>query len=78
MCLSRSEMEPEFERMVKKKNTLKDIRQSIHKSPELHDQLTDSMSSPISQVCGRFQAMKLKGEPIKCGFPASDDELRLL
>ena len=76
MCLCRVlKWNQNSKECAKNKNTLKDIRESIQKSPKLHEQLSDSMSSPISQVCGRFQAIKLKGEPIKCGFPASDDEL---
>ncbi len=36
----------------------------------------DSMSSPITLLCDRFQAMKLKDEPIAVGFPASEKEMQ--
>lgn len=76
VLLARSEMAPEFEAAVKNKNTLQDIREAIAKTDQLNENLKDSMSNPILQVCRRFQALKLKDEPIECGTPASDDELK--
>ena len=34
------------------------------------------MSRPILVLCDRFKAMCLKEEPIRIGFPATDDDLR--
>ena len=47
VSLARSSMPPEFESLVRNKNTLSDIRTEIDKSPELGEALCDAMSSPI-------------------------------
>ena len=34
------------------------------------------MGRPILMLCNRFKAMSLKDEPIRIGFPATDDDLK--
>lgn len=46
VSLARSSMPPEFESLIRNKNTLSDIRTEIDKSPELGEALCDAMSSP--------------------------------
>ena len=75
VSLARSEMPAEFEAALKNKNTLQEIREAIARTDQLKEALQDSMSFPIVQLCRRFTALKLKDEPIRCGTPASDDEL---
>ena len=58
--LARSHMSPEFEMLVKNKNTLSDVQETSSKNPRLEAALQDSMAAPLTTVGQRFQAMELK------------------
>ena len=74
-ALARKEM-GEFEKFVRGKNTLGEVRQAIAQHPGLHKAIKDSMGRPILMICDGFKAMSLKDEPIRIGFPATDDDLK--
>ncbi len=61
-----------FEKIVKNKNTLCDLRQTVKDTPDLGDALRDSMSGPILSIGERFQRMEIKGNAIKLGVPATE------
>ena len=43
-----------FEKLVKNKNTMADVREAITAVPELKDALQDSMARPMISVGQRF------------------------
>ena len=47
----------------------------IEKNPDLASSLQDSMSAPLIALSKRFQAMKVKENPVKMGIPASDSRI---
>ncbi len=77
VALARKPMEEDFEQLLKSKTNLKEVRKATEGNPGLGDALMDSMSSPITLLCDRFRAMKLKDEPIAVGFPASEKEMQV-
>ena len=75
VSLSRKQMQDHLEAMVKNKNTLSDLRKILASNSELHHEYRVSMDEPMKAVADRFQAMKLKDEPVVVGFPATDDDI---
>ncbi|SMN01555.1 hypothetical protein SPONL_2127 [uncultured Candidatus Thioglobus sp.] len=75
MSLARKKMPDEAEASVKGKNTLTDIRAEIERSTDLKDELRDSMSHPMILLAKQFSAMKLKGQPLRSGVAATDQEI---
>lgn len=67
-------MSPEFEGLVKNKDTLCDVRDAISKNPNLTAALQDSMSAPLITVAQRFLTMELKGIGVG-GNPASTESM---
>lgn len=65
----------EFEEFVRSKNTLGEVHQVLQ-HPGLHETIKDFMGRPILVLCDRFKAMCIKQEPIRIGFPVTDDDLR--
>ena len=59
VALSRSKMSGQLEELVKNKNTLQDIRTLIESSPEVGEELIDSMSPVKVILAQRFQSMKI-------------------
>ena len=74
-ALARKQM-GEFKEFVRGKNILREVCQAIAQDPGLHEAIKDSMGRPILVPCDRFKAMCCKEEPIRIGFPATDDDLR--
>jgi len=68
-------MRPEYERALKNKNTITDIRAEISKHPELGGAIEDSMAAPMMLVGSRFQRMKIKDKQITVGVPATTEEM---
>lgn len=75
VSLARSKMPASFEALVHSKNTLEDVRKSIAATPELGEALQDAMAPLLITLGQRFQSMKIKGEAVKLGVPATQDEM---
>ena len=75
VSLARTAMADHFERLIKNKNSLADIRQAINVTPDLGPALLDSMSAPLVTVSQRFQAMKVKDNKVKVGVAAIHADL---
>ena len=76
VALARKLMEPDYEDMLKGKNTLAEVRKVLQEeNPGLRDALRDSMEQPIKILCDRFQAMKIKERSIGIGFAATTDDI---
>ena len=75
VSLARSSMTHCLEQLLKNKSTLSEVREVIEKNPDLASSLQDSMSAPLIALSRRFQAMKVKGNPMKMGVPASDSRI---
>ena len=75
VSLARTAMADHFERLVKNKNSLADVREAIKMNTDLGPALLDSMSVPLVTVSQRFQAMKIKDNEVKVGVPASESEI---
>ena len=75
VSLARSKMPEVFEALIHNKNTLQDVRTVIEQRPELSEAISDSIA-PVKIALGqRFQSMKIKGEAIKLGVPATNAEM---
>ena len=75
VSLQRSAMIPEYERAVKNKNTLSDLRKMINSDSDLRGAIEDSMAAPTTLIGQRFQSMKIKENYIKLGVPASERDI---
>ena len=75
VSLARSKMTDGFEQLISSLNTLTDVRRAIDKRPELGEALIDSLSPVIVLLGLRFGAMKLKGQSVKLGVPATEAEM---
>ena len=75
VSLARSKMTDGFERLISSLNTLTDVRRAIDKRPELGEALIDSLSPVMVLLGQRFGAMKLKGQSVKLGVPATEAEM---
>ena len=60
-ALSRNEMDPQFEKMVKQKSSLNAIRNAAELKPALQTAYTESMDQVLNLLVERFRRMKLKG-----------------
>ena len=75
VSLAHSKMPEMFEALIHNKNTLQDVHTAIEQRPELSEAISDSIA-PIKIALGqRFQSMKIKGETIKLGVPATNAEM---
>ena len=75
VSLARSKMTDAFEECIHNKNTSSDVRSAIAETPELGEALVGSLSPVMILLGQRFQAMKLKGQTIKLGVPATEAEM---
>ena len=75
VSLARSSMTDSLEQLVKNKTTMSEVREAIEKNSDLASALQDSMSAPLVALSTRFQAMKVKGNPVKVGLPASESRI---
>ena len=75
VSLAHSKMPEMFEALIHNKNTLQDVRTAIEQRPELSEAISDSIA-PVKIALGQhFQSMKIKGEAIKLGVPATNAEV---
>ena len=75
VSLACTAMADHFERLIKNKNSLAEVREAVRVNPDLGPALLDSMSAPLVTVSQRFQAMKVKDSKVKVGVPASASNL---
>ena len=68
VSLARSKMTDEFERLISSLNTLTGVRSAV-------DSLIDSLSPVMILLGQRFGAMKVKGQSVKLGVPATKAEM---
>jgi len=69
-------MEPDFEDMLKNKNSLADVCQVLQEdNPGFQEVLLDSMQQPIKNLSDQFQAMNIKEQAVGVGFAASMHEI---
>ena len=75
VSFERSAMSAEYEKAVKNKNTLTDIRQVISKDSGLEAAVQDSLAPPLALVGHRFMSMKIKDNCVKIGVPATEQNI---
>ncbi|KAK3092298.1 hypothetical protein FSP39_000976 [Pinctada imbricata] len=61
VALSREEMDPKFERIMKQKNSINGVRNAAELKPELKTAYLESMNPVLDLLVERFKRMKLKG-----------------
>ena len=65
----------EFEALIFNKNTSENVRTLIEQKPDLREAICDSMAPEKIALNQRFQSMKIKGEAIEVGVPATEAEM---
>ncbi len=73
VSLARTAMPHRYEKLVKNKNTLRDLRQAVVDTPDLGDA---SMSAPMITIGEIFQRMEIKGNALKSGIPATKLQMK--
>ena len=75
VSLGRSALSEEYEKLLKSKSTMAEVRELISAKPVIRGQLLDSMQGVLCTLSERFSSMQLKGEQIQVVTPASEEEI---
>ena len=65
IALARKEVPEEFERLLRNKNTLAEVREVVARHPGFSEALLDSLQQVLCTLSQRFSSMEVKGEPVK-------------
>jgi hypothetical protein len=76
--LMRGQMNDELEKIMKKCNSMKDIREHSNNESQLKEGLMESLQSPISLMENIFERLSLKDEYFKTFKAAKDEEIESL
>jgi hypothetical protein len=76
--LMRAQMNDELEKIMKKCNSMKDIREHSNNESQLKEGLMESLQSPISLMENIFERLSLKDEYFKTFKAAKDEEIESL
>ena len=75
VSLMREEMDDAFEKAVKNKNNIAEIRSANKGKPELEEAVLKSMAPVVKLLDEHFARMKLKGYAIRVAPAASQDDI---
>lgn len=73
--LMRTEMDEEFEEIIKHCNSMEDIRNKAKEKPQLREQLLNSLSPTIELMENLFKRLELKEESFDTFKAVSDEEM---
>ena len=76
--LMRSEMNDDLENLMKRCNSMEEIRTCSNNEPQLKNGLIDSLQVPISLMEGIFEWLLLKDEPFLTYKSATEEEIKSL
>ena len=76
--LMRSEMSDDVENLMKKCNSMEEIRTCSNNEPQLKNELIDSLQAPINLMEGIFERLLLKDEPFLTYKSATEEEIKSL
>ena len=66
-------MDVQFEKILKAKNNMTNLREAASKNPVLKNDFATSMLPVMDLIANRFENMKLKDNQVQC-FPSASDE----
>ena len=76
VSLARTAMADHFERLVKNKNSLAEVRETIKMNTDLGPALLDSLSAPLVTYCQpTIPGHENKDNSVKIGVPANESDL---
>uniref|UniRef100_U9TKM5 Uncharacterized protein n=1 Tax=Rhizophagus irregularis (strain DAOM 181602 / DAOM 197198 / MUCL 43194) TaxID=747089 RepID=U9TKM5_RHIID len=76
--LMRTEMDKEFEELIKCCNSMEDIRNKAKEEPHLKEQFLNSLFPTIELMENLIKRLELKEEPFETFKPASEEEMTVL
>jgi hypothetical protein len=76
--LMRSEMSDDLENLMKKCNSMEEIRTCSNNEPQLKNELIDSLQVPIDLMEGIFERLLLKDESFSTYTSATEEEIKSL
>ena len=76
--LMRSEMDDDLEDIMKKCNSMEEIRTHSNNEPRLKEELINSLQAPTSLMKGIFERLSLKDESFLTYESATEEEIKIL
>ena len=76
--LMRSKMGDDLEDIMKKCNTMEEIRTRSNNEPQLKEELINSLQAPITLMKGIFERLSLKDESFMTYESATNEEIKNL
>ena len=74
--LMRSEMSDDLENLMKKCNSMEEIRTCSNNEPQLKNELIDSLQALINLMEGIFERLLLKDQPFLTYKSATEEEIK--
>ena len=76
--LMHDEMSDDLENLMKKCNSMEEIRTCSNDEPQLKSELINSLQAPINLMEGIFERLLLKDEPFSTFKSATEEEIKNL